>query len=205
MIYVLPEAKWYPPSACLWTADTQISGKAAIAGQYASLQDFLVKHLRVEEPSIGTYIEELELLISGRESPSIEKVKTFVKKIGSWKPQQESLEPLKLLKFLPVRGFDGVLTLKCAADNFAIVDRKKCGDTFRGTIPILDFSVEEVHDLGALIWALRLADRYMSKAVEESSKANEPSLDPVLSEEMRHKAYALFRYVTDHPSCKSIL
>lgn len=182
----------------MWTADTQISGQVAIREQYAGLDDFFIRYLGVEEPSIDTYIEELKLLISRSSSPSIRIVKSFIKEIGSWEPQQPALEHLKLLKFLPVRGHDGALTLKSVADDFVIVDRKKYGDVFGGIIPILDFNIEEVHDLAAFILVLGLSDRYMSKAVQECSTVHGSHLDQLQSQEMRHKAYALFRQVTNH-------
>ena len=200
---MLPEAKWYPLSACLWTNETQIPGKAAIAGQYADLQDFFVNYLGVEEPSIDTYIEELELLIADGSSPPGKKLKTILKAIGSRKPQKSVLDRLKLRRFLPVWGVDGALSLKGVMDDFVVVDRKKYGDIFRGVIPSLDFSVEEVHGLESMILALGLSDRYMSQTVRETSSARDSLLEPVLSREMRHKAYALFRSVTDYHACRS--
>ena len=81
-------------------------------------------------------------------------------------------------------------------DDFIIVDRKKYGNHFRGVIPILDFSVEEIQGLESLILALGLSDRYMSQTVRETSSAKDFLLEPVLSQEMRHRAYALLRSVT---------
>ena len=198
MIYVSVRSRWYKPSSCLWTADTQISGQVPIGEQFAGLGNFFVRYLGVEKPSIDTYIQELKLLISRNSPPPIRIVKSVIKEIGSWKPQQPALEPLKLLKFLPIRGHDGTLTLKCVTDDFVIVDRKKYGDAFRGITPILDFSIEEVHYLAAFILALGLSDRYMSKAVQECSTVNRSHLDQLQSEEVRHKAYALFRQVTNY-------
>ena len=200
---MLPEAKCYPLSACLWTNETQIPGKAAIAGQYADLQDFFVNHLRVEEPSIETYMEELELLISDGSSPSVKRVKTLLKAIGSRKPQKSLLDRLKLRQFLPVWGMDGTLSLKGVTEDFVIVDRKNYGEVFRGVIPSLDFSVEEVQGLKSMILALGLSDRYISKTMRETSSARDSLLEPVLSGEMRHKAQALFRSVTHYQTCRS--
>lgn len=200
MVYVPVRNEWYKPSSCLWTADTQISGQVAIREQYAGLEEFFIRYLRVQEPSIDTYIEELRLLISHNLCPPIRIAKSFIQEIASRKPQQSALEPLKSLKFLPVRGLDGALTLKCIADEFVIVDRKKHGDAFRGTIPILDFSIEEVHDLTAFILALGLSDKYTSTAVQECSTVNGSHSNQLQSEKLRHKAYAIFRQVTNY-SC----
>ena len=200
---MLPEAKWYPLSACLWTNETQIPEKAAVAGQYADLQDFFVNCLGVEEPSIETYIEELELLISVSSSPPVKKLKTILKEISSRNPQKSLLDRLKLRQFLPVWGVDGMLSLKGLMDDFVIVDRQNYGDIFRGVIPSLDFSVEEVHGLRSMILALGLSDRYMSKTVRETSSAGNSLLQPVLSGEMRHKAHALLRSVTHYHTCRS--
>ena len=200
---MLPEAKWYPLSACLWTNETRIPGKAAIAGQYADLQDFFVNYLKVEEPSIETYIEELELLISDSDSPSVKKIQTVLKEIGSRKPEKSLLDRLKLRQFLPVWGVDGALSLKGVTDDFVIVDRKNYGDIFRGVIPSLDFSVEEVQGLKSMVLALGLSDRYISKTIRETSSAGNSLLEPVLSGEMRRKAHALFRSVTHYQSCRS--
>lgn len=206
MVYVPVQDKCYKPSSCLWTTDTQISGQIAIREEYTGLEDFFIKYLGVEEPGIDTYIEKLKLLISRNLFPPIRTVKSFIKELGSWEPQQSALEPLKSLNFLPVRGvggtLDGALTLNCVADDFVIVDRKEHRDAFQGIIPILDFSIEEVHELTAFIFALGLSDKYTSKAVQECSTANGHHLDQLQSERMRQKAYAIFQQDTNY-SCQT--
>ena len=194
LVFIPSRLEWYPPSSCLWTDATRISDKVAIGSEYANFKEFFVKRLGVKEPNLSMFIKELKLRSRG-EAPSIQKVKELIIDINSWGPQKGALDELNSFNILPVKGKDGRLSLKSTRSDFAIVNLLEYGDTFKGKIAILDFTVEEVRALRLFISALGLESRYMSETVEESSTVTVSSREPTLSDEIKQKAYALFRYV----------
>ena len=76
-----------------------------------------------------------------------------------------------------------------------IVDLPGDGSMLETRIPLLDFSLEEVHTLRPFLVALGLENRYISRAIKESSRVKDSVLDDELTRQMRGKAYALFRYI----------
>ncbi len=147
------------------------------------------------------FIEEIRRLANGAEAPSIQKMSELIKEISSREPTREALGILRACNILPIKGTDGQVSLKHAASRFAIVDRLQYGDLFRGEVPMLDFGLEDIHELRPFLLALNLEDRYMSRTVKEVSMTNASTLDPVLSRSMREKAYAIFRLVSQCYSC----
>jgi hypothetical protein len=194
LIFVLPQKSWHSTPSCLWTDATRISGKVAIANPYAQLQDFF-QALGVKAPSVDMFVEELKALADGERVPTIEEVKHFIDEINRREPREGTLEELKSLNILPVKGINGDVRLRKCRNPFAIVDRLEYGKAFQGKYAILQFSLEEVHELQPFLSALGLQDRYMSRIVEEKSTVQGGEWDRDLSDKFRQKANALFRYV----------
>ncbi len=195
------QKQWCSPSSCLWTNNTPISGKFAIASLYSGLQEFFVDRLGIQRPNVGMFIEELLRLANGAQASPIRQVRELIKEISSQKPTREALNPLRASNILPIKGTDRQVSLQPAASRFAIVDRLLYGDLFRGEVPVLDFGLEAIHELRPFLLALDLEDRYMSQIIKEVSMTNASTLDPVLSRSMREKAYAIFRSVSQRYPC----
>ena len=193
MVYVAQQREWYPPSLCLWAKDSQISGKVSIATQYDGLEDFFLNGLKVEEPDVGMYVEELKLLVASDEIPPTDAVKELIKQINSMGPRLGALERLEMLPMLPVKSVDGQIFLARKTDAFAIVDHETYQELFSSKVPFLDYTKEEVHELQPFISALGLQERYISQLVQETSTVNVSSKSARLSNEIKQKAYALFR------------
>ena len=193
LIYIPQRKAWHPPSSCLWANNTRISGKLAVAGHYANLRDFFVGDLQVEEPNIAMYVHELKLLVGGNNKPSIASVNELIKEINSYSPRRGALEELKTSPVLPIKGTDGQITLRSTTDFFAIIDRDEYEKLFRYRVAVLDYTLEQAHELRPFISALGLEDRFMSLNVKETSRVNVFSRVSRLSDNIREKAYALFR------------
>ena len=198
LIYHPQLRAWYPPSSCLWTSNTRTSGKVSIA-HYQDLEDFFVQYLEVKEPDINIYIEELKFLAAGTKSPSVKIVKELIQYVNSMGPRQESLQELQSCPILPVKDLNGRVTLRRPSDAFAISDRHDYEYLFDGKVPILDYTMEEAHELQPFLSALTLANRYMSLIVKEISTVNVALRNPRLTHSISEKSYAIFRY-----ECSSI-
>lgn len=200
LIYLPFQQQWYSPSSCLWATSTRILGKVAIASIHPGLQEFFIDRLGIQPPHIGMFVEELQRLANGDNAPPIQQVSELIKEISSRGPTQEALNELRDCNILPVKGTDGQVSLQHAGSRFAIIDRLQYEDLFKGKIPMLDFGLEDIHELQPFISALGLEDRYVFPNIEEKSKANPSTLDPILGRSMRAKAYAFYRLVSPYCS-----
>lgn len=145
------------------------------------------------------FVEELQRLANGDIAPPIQQVSDLIKEISSRGPTPEALNGLRDCNILPIKGIDSQVSLQHAASRFAIVDRLQYEDLFRGKIPMLDFGLEDIHELQPFLSALGLDDRYMSLNIKDKSMADPSTLDSILSRGMRAKAYAFYRLVS--PNC----
>jgi len=179
----------------MWTKSTRIAGKVAIALDFPSLKDFFVRGLGVQEPDKSTCIMELETLCRVDSAPSIAQVKEFLWEINSYEPSTSDMEVLKPLTFLPIREATGELRLHNIKDIFVLFDRQGHTETFQGKVASLDFDIEDIRLLRPLIKVLGLASRYTSKLAEEKSCAPDAVLEPSSSNDLRSRAYAIFRYL----------
>ncbi|KAK4695759.1 hypothetical protein P7C71_g2041, partial [Lecanoromycetidae sp. Uapishka_2] len=208
LIYVPQQQAWYPPSSCLWTESTRISGRVAIAGQYAALKFFFLHVLEVEEPNVSMLVEELKRLATSNEDSSITTIRALIDDIDCLGPDEDDLEDLTSCNFLPVRGTDGLVRLKNTTDVFAVVDRVEYEAAFKGRVAILDYSIEEAHRIRGFLTAVDLAGRRMSLLVEEVSTTDTSIKANHLTRKIRDQAYALFRcavhYGATTPEEKSI-
>ncbi|KAL2038032.1 hypothetical protein N7G274_009252 [Stereocaulon virgatum] len=193
LVYISQERRWHPPSSCLWADDTRITGKFAIASAYPDLRAFFVNSLKVEEPNIAMYVQELKLLVDGANQPSITAVKGMIEEINSYRPHQGALDALAASPVLPVKNTDGLIDLKSSTDVFAIVDRDEYEKLFKYRVAVLDYTLEEAHELRPFISAMGLEGRSMSENVNEATTVNVSSRISRVSQDVKEKAYALFR------------
>lgn len=84
------------------------------------------------------------------------------------------------------------------SDVFFVADRREYRQLFQGKVPIFECSLEEIHALYPFLNALGVTDRYMSVAVQETTKVQRPSETPSkeLSQAFRAKSEAFYRFVT---------
>ena len=148
--------------------------------------------LLVDVPNIPMLIDEL-LGVAGQKTPQLQAIKDLIKELNAFGPRAPALDRLKDASILPVKGTDGLVKLVKTTDAFAIGDRVHYLELFANKIPVMDYSREETHKLESFISALGLEERYMSQLVQELSMVNGASIDMVLGNRIKRKAYSIFR------------
>lgn len=118
--------------------------------------------------------------------------------ICAFNPIPKSLEELSACKCLPVKLRSGAIDWQDRSGQFAIIDRREYGELFSGRVNFLDFTLEEVHSLRSLLVGLGLEDRYTSKTVQETTTVRGGLASERLSKDLRRKAYAICRYVSEY-------
>ncbi|CRG88031.1 Cadherin-89D [Talaromyces islandicus] len=203
LIYIPSEQVWVPPTSCVWTGSAKVGRRYGISTLYGELQSFLVERLCVQMPTVATYVEQL-LLVAAEVPPRMSEIKKAISAINDLNPTRASLEMMKQIKYLPVRTVQGTIELKRPSEEFFIGDRREYTSVFQGKVDILDFSLEEVHDIHPFLEALELGDRYMSVAVQETTRVQEPSDNEsrTLSQNFRAKSKAFFRCALHYRSVK---
>lgn len=204
---------WKPPSSCLWSSKAQITDRHTVSEQYGQgehkkkLKAFFVDCLKVAEPTLDMLAEELQLearslagLELSDEDVSVRKIKVIIQAINSmslnnYGPVRENLRSSAI--FL-VRLKDGSLKLDSATGEFSIRDREIYWRAFNKRVPMLEFTLEEVHELGPFLRWMDLESRYLSNRVTERSEfsGTQDECSKKLTEDLRIRATAIFRYVT---------
>lgn len=138
-----------------------------------------------------------ELLELSAGEATVDQVKDLIFTLNSQIETEEndSVE-FSRLPILPVRDFGGNVSLDANGTGFAIVDRKKLHDIFRGRVKLLDFSLEEVCQLRPFIRWAGIEGRYLSRLVKETSTLNSTDKRPISDpyQDLKKKAYGLLRY-----------
>ncbi|OCL08177.1 hypothetical protein AOQ84DRAFT_407370 [Glonium stellatum] len=209
-LIITPEG-WRTSSSCLWVSPPPTPGYEAIWRLYPSLGPFFVNGLRIKTASISMLVTELAKLVK-EEFPPMKQVRELVMQMGMLISLHgfdanvgEAMKDLQKLKFLPMKLPNNSLVLKGIDDDFAILDHARFGNALKLRSVVLDFSLEESQALDALFRALGLVDRYLSNAVKEISTIGDGAVEnPVLTKEMKEKAYALYCCATKFKSPKTL-
>jgi hypothetical protein len=203
LIYVPAEKAWVSPSSCIWAEPPRIDGIYGIGDVYSDLAGLFMERLFVKAPTIATYIEELRPLVGEPFPRNIPSIKGAIDCISNLNPIVGDLDELMSLSCLPVHlpGSMNTVKLMRPSEIFFIADRREYEQVFRGKVPVLDFSLEEIHALHPFLEALGLTDRYMSVTVQETARVQQSSEVPSesLSQAFQARAKALYRYVLMYP------
>lgn len=132
--------------------------------------------------------------------PQAAQLRDMMMLISSMDPSEEDLSDLRMSKIFPVKLPNGLRKLTDRRVDFAIIDRSEYGAAFKGRVIILDLSLEEVRMCRPFLLASTLERRHMSALVEEKTMVDGGDRKSDLSDDLRLRAYALFRYVPTHPS-----
>jgi len=198
-VFVPSTNAWHPLSSCVWAEDrVQIPRRVSIGTPYASLEDLFTRILGVPKPNLKMHVQGLKELANGQ--PRAAQLKNMMMLISSMDPSEEDLSDLRMSNIFPVKLPNGHRKLTNRLAEFAIVDRSEYGAAFEGRVIILDLSLEEVRKCRPFLLASTLERRHMSALVEEKTMVEGGILKSDLSDKLRLRAYALFRYVPTHPS-----
>ena len=196
-LVLIPEQNtWHSPSACVWTESrVLVPHKQSIASSYYShIANFFTKMIAIPRPDLGIYIYQLNTLarMDIKNAHWLGQVKAVMMQISSMDPIAHDILHLQDWILFLVKTGQGNLKATSSVGTFAIVDRPE----FQGLFPnvaVLDFTLQEVHALKPFLFAMGLANRYMSASVEEKSNVDDGMFDASLTEFFRLRAYDLFR------------
>ncbi|KAH8702222.1 hypothetical protein BGW36DRAFT_289384 [Talaromyces proteolyticus] len=205
LIYIPTEQNeaWVAPTSCVWTEASNVGRQYGIEAIYSNLANLFTENLHIQTPTIATYVEQLELL-AAQDSPSVAEIKHTINCINELSPTRNSLKGLRQLICLPVHISGAEIRLMRPSDVFFVADRREYEKLFREKVPVLDFSLEEIHAIYPFLTALRLTDRYMSVVVQETTMVRRRSESPStsLSQVFRAKSKAFFRCALHYRSSK---
>jgi hypothetical protein len=140
-------------------------------------------------------VEGLRSLAQGR--PSVAGIKEMIEAINGMDPQQEDLESLLGISFLPIvdnSATPRAVRFQSCRSNFSIRDQTKLADIFKEHAKFLDFSLEQIRELEPFLQALNLGDKYLSRlCTQETACSDDGTLDMELTEGFNQRAYYLLR------------
>lgn len=171
-----------------------IEGMAVIGTNYPEVPtDFFLERLRISPASLTTLVRELCSL--GERRSSIESIKKMIKAINRMNPTRQALESLATCYILPIRRHaSGNIKLGHIQETFAIIDTTKLLAIFRDHVDVLDFSLEEVHELAPFLEGLGVQYKYLSRLCTTQTACREDGIIAGrLTREFTDRAYEILR------------
>ncbi|KAF2094595.1 hypothetical protein NA57DRAFT_80394 [Rhizodiscina lignyota] len=194
LVYYPGSKTWHAPSSCIWApAKVQLPGKVSLATAYTKQRRFFEDVLEIPKPSVHMHIAALQ--DRARTHPNKAAIFHEMQNICAFSPSADLLrDKLADCTCFPIRRPSGKIDWMASAEGFAIADRKEYASIFRDKIDILDFSLDEIHAVRAVLSALGLERQFMSKAVREETKVKDGMPLDSLTADLRSKAYAICRF-----------
>jgi hypothetical protein len=172
-----------------------VEGMAIIGADYTEgLRDFFLTYLRISPASLSTLVGALRSL--GERRSSVESIKEMIKAINKMDPTRQDLEPLTTCNVLPIRRHvsRGNITLGNLQETFAIINNTKFSTIFRDHVDLLDFSLEDVHELAPFLEGLGLQSKYLSRLCTTQTACDEDGMiDDRLTREFTDRAFEILR------------
>ncbi|KAL4812116.1 hypothetical protein BDW67DRAFT_193992 [Aspergillus spinulosporus] len=202
LIYIPHEDAWIPLTSCVWSACSFTNGQYAIRHLYPGLEGLFVDRLRVHVPDIRSYIEKIQFMTAA--DSIISETLVVLKELNSLRPTANDLEPLMMVRFLPIRKGSNHIIYATVDDYFLIVDDDRLQIDAR--VPVLDFTPEDVCCLRPLFSALDLQERYVScQLTDVTVVTGNANISADLTHDLRQRAQALLRCTIHYGSSVSIL
>lgn len=142
-------------------------------------------------------VNELNRVVSS--NPRVDDVKSLIWQINSFSPSSKNLESIQNLAIFPVRkarrGLDVTVSLRVWNEKFSIIDRQPWVEAFQDKIDFLDFTLEEVRKLKPFLSSFDLENKYLSRAVTETSsfEGEVQEQSKQRTRQLRSRAHALAR------------
>ena len=171
-----------------------VEGRVVIGADYPeALTDFFLTFLRISPATLRTLVEALKSL--GESRSSVESIKEMIKAINRKDPERQDLESLATCNVLPIRRqVFGSITLGNLQETFAIIDNTKLSAIFQDHVDLLDFSLEEVHELAPFLGGLGLQSKYLSRLYTTQTSCDENgTADEILTRKFTDRAYEILR------------
>ncbi|OBT74408.1 hypothetical protein VF21_06830 [Pseudogymnoascus sp. 05NY08] len=143
---------------------------------------------------------EGELRSLGERRSSTESIKKMIKAINTMNPTRQALESLGTCHILPIRRHaSGNVKLGHIQETFAIIDTTKLLAIFRDHVDVLDFSLEEVHELAPFLEGLGVQYKYLSRLCTAQTACREDGIIAGrLTREFTDRAYEILRIAVSH-------
>jgi hypothetical protein len=203
MIYVPGSKQWYAPQQCIW-ASFSTGDKMGISDVYPDMESFFVEKLKVQPPSIPSYVSRIQLLCEDK--GSVAEVIEALHHINNLEPTMSDLNRLKLINFLPIEGTEEEFYWGSVTSDFFIIDRDGWPMLFYGKVPTVQFRLAEVRELAPLLKSLGLENRFISIcAARKTSVSEMPSqISLLLTTDFRQRSSGLSRCVSPcHSFCET--
>ncbi|GFF43835.1 hypothetical protein IFM51744_05610 [Aspergillus udagawae] len=196
MIYVPGSKEWYSPQQCIW-ASFSTGDKMGISNVYLDMESFFIEKLRVQPPSISSYISRIQDLC--KDKGSVTEVIEALRGINDLEPTTSDLNRLKLINFLPI-GTEEDFYWGSVTSDFFIIDRDGWPMLFYGKVPTVQFRLAEVRELAPLLKSLGLENRFISIcAARKTSVSEMPSQTSLhLTTDFRQRSSGLSRCIAHY-------
>lgn len=176
----------------MWADEkTALPGKASISSSYVSLKDFFHGMLRIPKPSIAMHVSALKQLA---ETGNPEEIKKGLFCLSALQPVAHDLDSLQKVNLFSVRGQNGNAQLTNSESDWLVPDHNKYREAFSAyPLLFLDYTPREIQTIRSLLISMNMEKKFLTTAVEETTKIEEGHLNPRLTKRMRDIAYALCR------------
>jgi len=194
LVFLPRQRKWVFLSNCVWKSLPCLQSVYSLHREYESCHVFFHQRLGLSNATIDHVVEELLDDADRRPTNQVREllvaVNNFLKRAFSLC----SIDKLRGKRIIPVKTCSGKTCLmRYDKDLFYLADRPSLYEAFKGRLPLVDFTVDQVRDLSTLIDAMELRDFLLSQSViEELHKVGIEVSDRQKTKDLRMRA----RYFT---------
>ncbi len=171
-----------------------------LANRYRDCRSLFVTQLGLKNATVGDVVDELVALPI---SAPLSTRKDLLKALNEYLQHgsglsKNSIHLLKANRVIPVRDIaDGggkLRVMSYSRSRWYFADRQSLRDCFEGKVPLVDFTIDEVRGMSALIKEVGLEKRLLSEAhVETTEIVGDPIRDPKRTSDLRERAEYLLR------------
>ncbi|KAI9043594.1 uncharacterized protein KD926_003364 [Aspergillus affinis] len=204
LVYDPNSLKWHTPQECVWGVSAD-EGKISIGHYYPVFRDLFVARLLIEDSIIPSYISELRETVDRNDS-SLDDLLSVMHKIKDLLLSPSDISSLLRIKFLPIAGANQAHHYYASPrDDFFIVDRDGGPCNFRGIVPTLRFSIDQVQLIRSFLFRLGLKDRFIAAGGLKRTFVSEERIKglPYLTCDFQDRASALCRCAMFYAGAKA--
>ena len=193
-------SRWIGSKECVWKAPMALRSKVPLCHHYPDYSNFFRLTLGIPDASPAMVIDEIIALTKKTTTAeTINSIKEMINVLFSYAKKEqnsvaEQFRKLRGLAFLPVRQPDtGLVSLKNLGDKFFLPDRKELYQTFKDSLPFLDFEVDDIRRIRPLIDFLDIQSKSIYSALTESWDIDGiKTVDEELTRRLQKKGRYLF-------------
>jgi hypothetical protein len=192
--------RWVRKGQCLWKGDKCFHRFVPLRDIYPGNRKLFRDVLGIADAGVGDLVREAENVRPGDDLPHLReiflKVEEYLESDGS----SNSFMALRQLKLFPIctgdedPGTYGVLEWSDSAFEWFIADRVHLLESFKGLVPLLALSVEDIEKLPLSLRTLGVEKRRLTKSATSVPSTRGPTVpDPFHTQSFRAKAEFILR------------